>query len=330
MEAYCPQCGAPMQANTPCQRCAPRPVQQQLTAGAHELWSKVQQAGIAKVGLGLMAGSVIFYPWYSQRGIWASGWMEILFMLALAGYLGYREFTRRDPLPQKFWWAAPAAAVYLALWSLTGMSLKLGSLLFIAGAGLLAFAILRPWYGWLLAAGLNWRYALYGYRRVVLLGAVIAFAALFLTWSPKLASSGWWSGGYSYQYSSYAGEYVNTYDMFKYYNPGLYFASKKGLNLAGSVLAQAAMLACLLFAALAPQFAVPRWYRYIPLIAAGFGLALVLFHGTLYWGQAFFLVGIGLIGWGGYQLGVKGVAEGKFDLREVPLEKALGRWMYKS
>lgn len=304
-----------------------RSVEQQIVGGAHELWGKVQQAGTARVGLGLMAGSVIFYPWYSQRGIWASGWVEILFMLALAGYLGYREFTGRDLLPQQYWWAAPAATLYLVLWGLTGMSLKLGSLVFMAGSGLLAFAVLRPWYDWLKAVGLNWRYALYGYRRVVLIGAVLAFAALFLTWSPKLATAGWWSGGYSYRYNSYHGEYQNTYDMFKYYNPGLYFPAKKGLNMAGSVLTQAAMLASVLFAALAPQFAVPRWYRYLPLIAAGWGLVMVLLHGTLYWGQLFFLIGIGLVAWGGYQLGVKGVAEGKYDLREVPLEKALGRWL---
>jgi hypothetical protein len=290
---------------------------QHAQAAARDMWVKVQAAGPSRVGVGLMAGSAIFYAWSSQRGIWNASWRELIVALLVLVYLGMREFGGNDVLQQR-WWAPLAASAYLLLWGITGLQLKLGSLLFIAGAGLLAWAYFWPLREWAASLGLNWRYGLYGFRRPVMLGAIIAFLSLFLTWIPDQSTWGYWSGGY---------DYAGNWDSIHWYNPGYFFPAWKGMQLNWAVPMQLALLACLAYAMLAPQFAVPKWYRHIPLIGAGFGLLFVLKAGAIHWGGLLCLVGLGLIAWGGYQLGIKGVAEGSGDLREIPLNQWLSRWL---
>ncbi|HYG60024.1 MAG TPA: zinc ribbon domain-containing protein [Symbiobacteriaceae bacterium] len=335
--SFCPACGQPVtqQAGTeqvsPSQASPSRAssgpdlaahaaqIQGQATAAAKQAWVMIQGAGPARVGVALMAVSAVLgLVWKSQRSIWYAGWAEIIIALALMAYVGMREFMGQDPL-QRFWWAPHAAASYLALWGLSYFQLKLASLIFLGGAFLLAWCYLSYLKDWVKSAGFDWRYSLHGYRRVILIGAVLAFVALFFTWIPESRGAGYWSGGYTY--SSYYGESV--YDTMKYYNPGFWFPSHKGLGLSGSVIMQALLLGCVFFAGFAPQIAVPKWYRHIPFIAAGAGLLFMLAAGSISWGQLLFLPGIGLITWGGYQLSIKGVAEGRFDFREVPLERFL-------
>jgi hypothetical protein len=300
-----------------------RQFQGQATAAAQGAWVRIQAAGPAKVGLGLIALSALIGLIFSgQRSIWAAGWPEIILGALVAGYVALREFGGPDPL-EKYWYAPLIAVGYLTLWGLSEFRFKLGSGLFLAGALLLAWTYFWPLRDYAKSIGLDWRYALYGYRRPVLLGVALAALSLLFTWIPDMSTSGYFSGGYTY--SSYYEGYV--YDYTKWYNPGLYLPAHKGYGLTGSVILMALLTGCLIYAAFAPQFAVPKWYRYLPLITVGFGLLFLFSSGSLSWGQLFFLPGIGLIGWGGYQLGVKGVAEGSGDLRGIPLQQWLGRWM---
>lgn len=322
---HCPTCGQPISAAAPTPPSSDRAqaLQEQAAAAAQQTWTRIQSAGPAKVGLGLIALSAVVGLIFSgQRSIWASGWPEIILALLVIGYVGVRELTGQDPLA-RFWYAPLIAVGYVTLWGVSEFRLKLGSILFLAGALLLAWTYFWPLREYARSAGLNFRYALYGYRRSVLVGGVVALFSLLFTWIPDQSTSGWWSGGYSY--SSYYGGYV--YDTMKWYNPGFYFPSYKGYALTGSVILLALLLGCLFYAAFAPQFAVPKWYRNLPLITVGYGLLFLLYTGSISWGQPLFLVGAGLIGWGGYQLGVKGIAEGKGDLRELPLEKWLAKWL---
>lgn len=295
---------------------------QQASAAAQQAWVKIQAAGPAKVGAGLMAASALFWVWRSQRGIWNASVRELLVAVLVIGYLCLRELRGQDLLP-RHWWAPLAASAYMLFWAISGLQLKLGSLVLLAGAGLLAYTYFWPLRDWARSMGFDWRYGLYGYRRPVALGAILAFLSLFLTWIPESRTYGYWSGGYSY--SSYSGGYV--WDSTKWYNPGFSFPSWEGYQLTGSVLMQAALLACLGYAMLAPQFAAPKWYRHIPFLAAGYGLVLMIYTGYAYIGQLVCLIGLGLIAWGGYQLSVKDVAEGKGDLREIPLNQWLSRWL---
>jgi hypothetical protein len=324
----CPQCGSDLTAAAAAQPAAGAPSGQQwqqqagaaakqASVAAQDLWVKVQAAGPSRVGVGLMAGSALFYIWGNQRGIWGASWRELIVTVLVLVYLGMREFGGNDVLRQK-WWAPLGASAYLLLWGLTDFRFKLGSLVFIAGAGLLAWSYFWPLRDWARAMGLNWRYGLYGYRRPVMLGAIIGYLSLFLTWIPESRTWGYWSGGYDYK---------GNWDTMHWYNPGFYFPSWKGIAMNWSVLMQLALLACLLYAWLAPQFNVPKWYRHIPLIGAGFGLLFVLKAGTIHWGGLLCIIGLGLIAWGGFQLGIKGVAEGKGDLREIPLNQWLSRWL---
>jgi hypothetical protein len=300
-----------------------RQFQGQATAAAQEAWVRIQAAGPAKVGLGLIALSALIGLIFSgQRSIWAAGWPEIILGALVAGYVAVRELTGQDPL-EKYWYAPLIAVGYLTLWGLSEFRFRLGSGLFLAGALLLAWTYFWPLRDYAKSVGLDWRYALYGYRRPVLLGVALAALSLLFTWIPDMSTSGYFSGGYTF--SSYYGDYV--YDYTKWYNPGLYLPAHSGYGLTGSVIMMALLTGCLIYAAFAPQFAVPKWYRYLPLITVGYGLLFILYTGSLSWGQLFFLPGIGLIGWGGYQLGVKGVAEGSGDLRGIPLQQWLGRWM---
>ncbi|HYF94076.1 MAG TPA: zinc ribbon domain-containing protein [Symbiobacteriaceae bacterium] len=328
---HCPNCGQPVAAGgAPGQAPPPPPgsekarqFQDQAAAAAQVAWVRIRAAGPAKVGLGLMVlSAVVGLIFKGQRSIWASGWPEIILALAVMAYVGYREFTGQDPLA-RFWYAPLVAVGYLALWGVSEFRFRLGSLIFLAGALLLAWTYIWPLRDYAKSVGLDWRYTLYGYRRPVALGSLIGLLSLILTWIPDRSTSGWWSGGYSY--SSYYGG--PTWDYLHTYNPGLYLPSFQGYSLTGSVLLMAGLLACLFFAAFAPQFAMPKWYRHLPFIVLGYSLLFFLYTGSISWGQPIFLIGAGLIGWGAYQLSVKGVAEGKGDLREIPLQQWLGRWM---
>lgn len=328
---HCPTCGQPVSQSAESGQIPPAPptgdkakqLQEQAVAAARQGWVRLQAAGPARVGIGLMVlSALVGLIFKGQRSIWASGWLEIILAAVLIGYLAFREFAGQDPLA-RFWYAPLAAAGYLALWGVSEFRLKLASIIFLAGAALLAWTLFWPLREYLKAFGVDWRYGLYGYRRPVMVGSVLALLSLALTWIPESRTSGWWSGGYSY--SSYYQGYV--YNYMQNYNPGIWFPSHQGYGLTGSVLMMAGLLACLFYAWFAPQFAVPKWYRFLPLVVSGYGLLFMIYTGSVSLGQPFFLVGAGLIGWGGYQLGVKGVAEGKFDLREIPLQQWLSRWM---
>jgi len=287
--------------------------------------SHVLKYGPARVGLALMAGSAVFAIFPSTRGVWGTG-LELVPALVMMAYMALREFGQQDPLA-RFWWAGPVASLYLVLWGISSLGLALGSLAFLAGAFLLAYATLWPLRDWAGSMGFDWRYSLYGYRRAVLIGASVAFLALFLTWIPEVRTSGYFSGGYSYRYSSYYDQNTYQWDSLKNYNPGLYFAASRGIGLRGAVLMELGLLACFVWAALAPQYAVPRWYRYLPFIVLGYGLLYLLAAGSLALGQLFFALGAGLIGWGSYQLAIRGVAQGPGDLRQIPLDRLLRKWL---
>lgn len=299
-----------------------RQLQDQATTVAKETWVKIQAAGPAKVGVGLMAVSLVFWVWGSQRGIWSAGLRETIPAVLLMAYVGMREIGGRDLLGSK-WWAPLAASTYLLLWGLSGIGLKLGSLVFLAGAGLLAWSYFWPLRSWAVSMGVNWRYGLHGYRRPVAVGALLAFLSLFLNWVPANSQAGYFYSGLSY--SSYKGGYE--WSPTAHYMPGFYFPAYKGIDLTGAVIMAALLLASLLYAMLVPQFAVPRWYRYIPLFAVGYGIVFMLAGGSLSYGQLFFVVGAGLMGWGGFKLGVKGEAEGPGDLRQLPLHQWLAKWL---
>jgi|GEM_PF-2704932 len=319
---HCPNCGQPVAAASQ----VPPPAQQfqeQAAAAAQQTWSRIQAAGPARVGLGLILLSIVVGLVFSgQRSIWSAGWGEIILALAVTGYVAFREFTRQDPLA-RFWYAPLIAVGYLTVWGLSEFRLKLGSLIYLAGALLLAWSYLWPLREYAVSMGLNWRYGLHGYRRPVALGAVIGLFSLLFNWIPDQSTSGYYSGGYTY--SGYYEGYV--YDYAKWYNPGLYLPSWRGYALTGSVLMITGLLGCLAFAAFAPRFTLPKWFRYWPLITAGYGLLFMLYAGSLSWGQLLFLPGAVLIAWGGYQMSFKGLAEGRWDLRELPLHKWLHKWL---
>jgi hypothetical protein len=312
----CPNCGGELGARA--SAAAPSAIE----AYRSQVTTWIQANGPVRVGLGLIGLSFLTFFWSSQRGIWGAGLGQVALALVVAGYLSLREFAGQDPLAGRPW--APAvAAGYLFVWGLTSLTVTLGNLLYVPGSAILAWHFGKPWYTYAKGVGLDWRHGLYGYRRALVLGALLALAALCLTWIPASRTSGWWSGGYSY--SSYYGR--STYQPFQWYNPGFYFPAWKGFRLTGSVLMLVGLFGSLFYAAFAPQFATNRWYLRLPLLTAIYGVCFVFASGTLYWGQLFFLVGIGLVGWAGYQLGVKGEAEGPGDLRQVPVERWLSRWM---
>jgi hypothetical protein len=296
-------------------------VQDQATEAARQAWGRIQAAGPSKVALGLMAGSALTILIPSQRGMWFGGFIATVIAIGLLVYLGLREFRGQDLLSGRFWWAPQAAVLYLVSWGFTGFGLKLGTLLFLPGALLLAWAYMWPLRDWARSWGFDFRYGLYGYRRPVLLGAALAFVSLLFTWHTASWTGGYWSGGYSY--SSYQGQYV--WDSMRNYNPGLYFAAQKGIGLGGTMLLQALLAGVAFYACFAPVVAMPKWYRYVPFVGAGFGLFFVWQWWETYWPEPFFVIGMGLILWGAYQLAIKGVAEGPGDLREIPIDKWLKR-----
>jgi hypothetical protein len=298
-----------------------RQLQDQAAAAARQAWGRIQSAGPTKVALGLMAGSAVTLFLGSQRGMWGTSFLATAIAVALLVYLGLREFQGKDLLSGRFWWAPQAAVLYLVGWGFTGWGLKVGTLAFLAGALILAYSYLWPLRDWARAWGFDLRYGLYGYRRPMLLGAMLAFVSLLFTWHKASSTGGYFSGGYSY--SSYYGKSV--WDSMQNFNPGIFFPAEKGIGLGGSMLLEAALVAIAFFACFAPQVAVPKWYRFIPFVGAAYGLFFLYNWWELRLPEPLFLIGMGLIIWGGYQLSIKGVAEGPGDLREIPVQKWLSK-----
>jgi hypothetical protein len=158
------------------------------------------------------------------------------------------------------------------------------------------------------------RHAWRGYRRNVTAGVGLCLVSMFMTWG---SSSGYWSGGMSYNYAyrtdgagNYGYGYAYDYTPMQYYWPGW---ETSGRNQSFAMLAVALLLGLVLWAAYSRPTAAGRDAR-IGGVAAGSLL-------TLFWllaakdgaGSALFLVGLATILFAAHRIW-RGEEEGRWDL----------------
>lgn len=199
------------------------------------------------------------------------------------------------------WWADWVAGGYVLValaWAIVLFNLSLVPLLWLAGAVIAAYdryqrAKART------GGALTTRRLTQGTRKLVLVGAPLAIAAMSLTWS-KVSTAGYFMGGYDYSYSSYYGGYVSDYNFTKYYMPGIH-ASNTGFTTGPSdfyvgPLVVAALLALLVAALWVSSKPLPGWAYVAPAAITALIALWWLFHIDTEWGPWAFLAGLALVG----------------------------------
>lgn len=157
---------------------------------------------------------------------------------------------------------------------------------------------------------LDFRLALRGYRPYLLIGAVLCFVALWMTWSKTAASV---TGGFESRYSSYYGGYVSDYNFAKYYWPGFELT---GRSMGFVTIVELALVGLVLASLYRGWRALPPQVKYVPLGVCGL---LVLWWLTKAGGQIgpfIFLAGLLLMAGAWFML-TQGKDEGEYDLAHL-------------
>ncbi|HEV2891952.1 MAG TPA: zinc ribbon domain-containing protein [Frankiaceae bacterium] len=199
------------------------------------------------------------------------------------------------------WWADWVVGGYVLLalaWAIVLFNLSLVPLLWLAGAVVASYdryqrAKART------NGALTVRRLTQGTRKLVLVGAPLAIAAMSLTWS-EVTTAGYFMGGYESSYSSYYGGYVSDYSFTKYYMPGIQ-ASNTGFTTGPSdfyvgPLVVAALLALLVAALWVSTRPIPGWGYVLPAAVTALVALWWLFHVDTEWGPWAFLAGLALVG----------------------------------
>ena len=281
---------------------------------------RVPGRSVTLVGTGLVALAigVSMLPSYSGVGM---TWSAI--MLAGAAVVSVRELEGAGgaspvPLPAalRHPLVAPAYAAVVMLHAFLLLQIAIVPLLWLSAAVLLGWdqyrRAARTQDGFVHQFDL--RRAWQGYRRNVTVGVGLCLASMFMTWGQ---SSGYWSGGLSYNYAyrsdgsgNYGYGYAYDYNPMQYYWPGW---ETSGRNQSFAMLAVALMLGLVLWAAYRRPTAAGRDAR-VGGLAAG-GLL------TLFWllaakdgaGAGLFLVGLAMILYASHRI-FAGEEQGRWDL----------------
>ncbi len=303
----------------------------QRAVDSHPALDRVPGRSVTLVGLGLVAAAIGLsaLPWFSGIGlVWSVVMLAGAGAVALVELAGHGVDVPEEKLPAALRHplvpAAYAALVLLHAFLLFRVGIV--PLTWTAAAGLLAYDQHRR-----AAAApdgfvhrFDVRRAWHGYRRNVTAGVGVCLASLFMTWGQ---TSGYWSGGYSYNYAYRTdgagnGGYAYDYDYtpMQSYWPGW---EVSGRNQSFAMLAVALLLALVLWASLRPSEGTGRLRA-----SAGVAMAGAL---ALFWllaakdgaGSLLFLAGLATIGHAAFRIH-KGEEAGRFDL-ETLSARYLGR-----
>lgn len=275
--------------------------------------------GAAVVALLVLSGLLTLLPIRFISSFFVHiGWIWSLVMLVGAAAVAMQELQRAGfqipittQLPDELRrWVnhpllPPLFAGLTALHAFQEARLKVIPLVWVMAAALLLFdqskkSFLAP-QG--VARYLDFRLALRGYRPYLLIGALLCFAALWMTWSQ---SSGQFQGGYSY--SGYEGGYV--YDSMKWYWPGFELT---GRSMEGVTLVELALVGLVLASLYRGWGALPPQVKYVPLGLCGALGLWCLYKADREFGPFLFLGGVGLIAFAWFMLS-SGKDAGEYDL----------------
>lgn len=268
--------------------------------------------GLAAIGLAILVSAL---PWFSGVGlIWsiiiAAGGLVVAVQDLRAAGLYLRE-TAAVPPQLLHPGIPPLFAALAAVQAFQLLSIGVVPLLWLAGTALLCYdqyrkAIVAPnSYGQYFDLRLAW----YGYRKYIVLGAVVCLLAMLMTWGK---TDGHFSGGYESRYSSYYGGYVSDYNLTKYYWPGWEFS---GRSQSFSSFAVIALFGIVVWAAWRGNGRVPDWFQYVPWGLAGVSAVWWFISASgLKIGVWVFLLGLAAIFFALVQILKKNEHAGQYDL----------------
>ncbi|MFZ5825429.1 MAG: zinc ribbon domain-containing protein [Bacillota bacterium] len=264
-----------------------------------KLRAAIPGRSLSIAGLALMALAILLsaLPWFRGVGLFwslvmlAGGALVAVIELQGGGVRLPRAFDRLPPallhplLP-------PILAGLVAIHAFLEFSIGIIPLIWAAAAGLLVYDQFQKS---LRAPDSFGRYfdvrrAWYGYRRYIVIGAAICLLSLFMTWSK---SSGSWSGGYDYRYSSYYGGYTYQYNFTKYYWPGWELSGRSGRF---ALFAVASLLSLVGWSAYRGSGSVPAWFNHLGAGLAGVALLFWVINLGSKFGVLVYLTGLLLIG----------------------------------
>lgn len=259
-------------------------------------WTKFRQ-GLLLIGV---AGVLHLIPIF--RGVWG-GPVHYVWWLLLLGFVTMWELGRVKISNVWLWAYGPLVATLLVwLESLTDLSASVGgitTLMVLAGSSLMLWDLgqrLRA-HHWL--PDWNRFLAVWGYRRLVLVGVLLCILSLWFTWVPFHSSYFW-----GWYYTSYS-----------------YWPSQTGVDQVGAVWLLLGLVAVGFWCGVPMEWLPNRFLRQLPVWVLGYmGLFLIL-HLNLQFGQFVYLVGAAAVTMGIVQLLKNNRPNGPLDLHEIPLER---------
>jgi hypothetical protein len=288
------------------------------TVNDPNLVGRIPGRSVSIAGLALMALAIIltWTKWFWGIGLWWS------ILMLLGGAVVAAQELRSGGLEPPWMASLPTQLfhplippIFAALVTVHAFQLlRFGvvPLLWVGAALLLGYdqyrkAILAPnSFG----QYFDFRLAWYGYRRYILLGALLCLASLFFIWGK---SAGHFMGGYDLNYSSYKGGYEYNYNVTKYYYAGWELSGRsQGLV----VFVETALLSLVAWSAFQGKGTVPSWFNQVAMGLAAFLSLWWLLHIELHLGQLLFLLGVAAIDFAVFMI-YKGQHAGQFDADSV-------------
>lgn len=296
------------------------------------LLDRVPGRSVTLVGVGLVVAAIVLsmLPGFSGVGLW---WSAL--MLVGAAAVAVPELRRAGsevdvnlPGPLRHPLLPPAYAALVGVHAFLLLRVGIIPLMWLAAA------VLLGWDQYRRAARapdgfvrhFDIRRAWHGYRRNVTVGVALCLASLFLTWG---RSSGYWTGGYSYNYAYRYNSSTGTsgYDYGYDYQPAQYYWP--GFELSGRNQSFALFAVCLLFGLVLWAAYRPRDGVRAAAPATGIVAGVLL---ALFWlmaakdglGALLFLIGLIAILHAAWQIR-RGDETGKWDLEQVWARTMAGR-----
>lgn len=290
------------------------------------LMAKVPGRSVTLVGAGLVAAAIalsLLPGFYGVGLFWSAVMLAGAALVALAELRSAGHAAATDvevPARLRHPLLGPAFAALVGLHAFLLLRIGIVPLLWLAAA------VLLGWDQYRRAAaapdgftrGFDLRRAWQGYRRNVTVGVGVCLLSLFFTWG---RSSGYWTGGmsynYAYRYNAAAGEYQYGYDYdytpMQYYWPGWELS---GRNQSFALFAAATLFGLLLWAAYRGRDGA----RTAAPVAGLAGVSLL----AVFWllaakdgvGALLFLPGLAVAGVGAHRIW-RGEEAGRWDLEQL-------------